>query len=86
MKMRSKVLILVCVVLIPIIFLSASAFSRPEIASSQDDTPSSRSTQSFQEYLWLENPVVLLVHVGLILVGALAVSALLPSKEEEVDQ
>lgn len=84
--MRSKVFFLVCVVLIPVIFLSASAFSRPEIAPSQDDTASSRSDQSFQEYLWLENPVVLLVHVGLILAGALAVSALLPSKEEEVDQ
>ena len=86
MKMRSKVFFLVCVILIPGIFLSASAFTRPEIAPSQDDIASSRSAQSFQEYLWLENPVVLLVHVGLILTGALAVSALLPSKEEEVDQ
>ncbi len=85
MKMRSKVFFLVCVILIPGIFLSASAFTRPEIAPSQDDIASSRSAQSFQEYLWLENPVVLLVHVGLILAGALAVSALLPSKDEEVD-
>ena len=86
MKMRSKVFFLVCVVLIPVIFLSASAFTRPEIAPSQDDIASSRSAQSFQEYLWLENPVVLVVQGGVIFSGERAVSAINPSKEEEVDQ
>lgn len=85
MKIRGKVLFLVCVVLIPVIFLSASAFSRPDEVIPEGDMTSGRSSQSFQEYLWQENPVVLLVHVGLILVGALAVSALLPSEEEEVE-
>lgn len=86
MKMRGRIFCMVGAALILILVLSASAFSRPEPAVEKGDLTSDRSLQSFQEYLWLENPVVLLVHVGLILVGALAVSALLPSKEEEVDQ
>ena len=85
MKLRGRIFLSVCLFLGLVFLFSASVFSRPEIASSQDDTASSQSAQSFQEYLWLENPVVLLVHVSLILVGALAVSALLPSEEEEVE-
>lgn len=85
MKLRGRVFFSVCLFLGLVLLLSAFAFSRPEAALSESDMDSDPFPASFQEFLWLENPVVLLVHVGLILVGALAVSALLPSEEEELD-
>ena len=38
---------------------------------------------TFQEYLWYENPVVLIIQIGLMLAGVLGVSALLPAPGEE---
>ena len=38
---------------------------------------------SFQEYLWYENPVVLMIQIGLMLAGVFGVSALLPAPDEE---
>ena len=38
---------------------------------------------SFQEYLWNENSIVLIVQIGLMLAGALGVAALLPAPDEE---
>ena len=38
---------------------------------------------SFQEYLWEEHPLDLIIQIGLLLAGALGVAALLPSPDEE---
>ena len=38
---------------------------------------------SFQEYLWLEHPLDLIIQIGLLLAGAFGVAALLPSPDEE---
>ena len=38
---------------------------------------------TFQEFLWIENPLVLYIQIGLMLAGALGVAALLPSDGDE---
>ena len=38
---------------------------------------------SFQEYLWEEHPLDLIIQIGLLLAGAFGVAALLPSSDEE---
>ena len=38
---------------------------------------------SFQEYLWEEHPLDLIIQIGLLLAGAFGVAALLPSPDEE---
>jgi len=38
---------------------------------------------SFQEYLWKEHPLDLIIQIGLLLAGAFSVAALLPSPDEE---
>jgi uncharacterized protein YceK len=43
--------------------------------------------ETFQEYLWYQNPVVLMLHIALMLAGAIGVTALLPAPyEEETEQ
>ncbi len=39
--------------------------------------------ETFQDYFWYENPVVLLLHIALMLAGAIGVVALLPAPYEE---
>jgi hypothetical protein len=39
--------------------------------------------ETFQEYLWYQNPVVLMLHIALMLAGAIGVTALLPAPYEE---
>lgn len=43
----------------------------------------SRSDPGFAERLWLSRQSDLIIHVGLMLVGALGIRALLPDDEEE---
>ena len=38
---------------------------------------------SFQEFLWEEHPLDLIIQIGLLLAGAFGVTALLPSPDEE---
>jgi hypothetical protein len=38
---------------------------------------------SFQEYLWAEHPLDLIIQIGLLLAGAFGVAALLPSPDEK---
>ena len=38
---------------------------------------------SFQDYLWQEHPLDLIIQIGLLLAGAFGVAALLPSPDEE---
>ncbi len=49
----------------------------------RETVPTEQSEVSFQEYLWFENQGILVVQMGLMLVGALAVVALLPAANEE---
>jgi len=42
--------------------------------------------ETFQEYLWYQNPVVLLLFVALMLAGAIGVTALLPAPYEEENE
>ena len=39
--------------------------------------------ETFQDYFWYKNPVVLLLHIALMLAGAIGVVALLPAPYEE---
>jgi hypothetical protein len=39
--------------------------------------------ETFQDYLWYENPMVLMLHIALMLAGAIGVVALLPAPYEE---
>jgi hypothetical protein len=44
---------------------------------------SNDDAKTFQEYLWYQNPVVLLLFIAVMLAGAIGVSALLPAPYEE---
>jgi hypothetical protein len=44
---------------------------------------SNHEVETFQEYFWYKNPVVLMLHVALMLAGAIGVVALLPTPYEE---
>jgi len=68
-----------------ILFLFSSACSLYEPISTQLGEPHDEPTNpiSFQEYLWKEHPLDLIIQTGLLLAGAFGVAALLPSPEEE---
>lgn len=72
------------IILLSILFL----FCGCSLNISMDDPQSARITsdgagETFQEYLWYQNPVVLLLHIALMLAGAIGVTALLPAPYEE---
>ncbi len=43
----------------------------------------SMDEETFQDYLWQEHPVDLMLQIGLLIAGALGVTALLPTPDEE---
>jgi hypothetical protein len=82
-KARKTLLSLVLVSLLFAVACSPAqrvAVDEPVISSSTGDL------DTFQEYLWFENPVVLIVQIGLMLAGALGVAALLPAPDEDEEE
>jgi hypothetical protein len=77
MKSRKKILYIV-VVMIVLSFVGGCIQN-----TEREPAPTEQSEISFQEYLWFENQGVLVIQMGLMLVGALAVVALLPAIGEE---
>ena len=65
--------------------LSSSACSLYEpISTPLDEIHNKLSSEiSFQEYLWQEHSLDLIIQTGLFLAGAFGVAALLPSPDEE---
>jgi len=86
MNRRHRFFLVVFIALGLVSVFIASSFSYTFSLSSADVLNSDSESVTFQEYLWLQNPLVLLIHICLILAGAFGVSALLPAKEEEVEQ
>jgi len=67
--------------LILVLFSSACSFYEPTPIGKIHDEPANMI--SFQEYLWQEHPLDLIIQIGLLLAGAFGVAALLPSPDEE---
>lgn len=59
---------------------STTKSSVPHSDVSQDESP---SDVTFQEYLWGQHSLDLLIQVGLLLAGAFGVVVLLPAQNEE---
>jgi len=66
-----------------VLLLSACSFYEPISTPIDDIHNESTSEISFQEYLWQEHPLDLIIQIGLLLAGAFGVAALLPSPDEE---
>ena len=68
-----------------ILVLFLSACWPLESIPTQLDEIQNESTKeiSFQEYLWQEHPLDLIIQIGILLAGAFGVAALLPSPDEE---
>jgi len=62
---------------------SACSLYEPILTPSDEIHNKSAKEISFQEYLWLEHPLDLIIQIGLLLAGAFGVAALLPSPNEE---
>ena len=66
-----------------VIFSSACSINEPLSSPLDESHNEPASTISFQEYLWKEHPLDLIIQIGLMLAGAFGVAALLPSHDEE---
>jgi len=66
-----------------VLFSSACSLYGPIPTPSDEIQNESAKEISFQEYLWLEHPLDLIIQIGLLLAGAFGVAALLPSQDEE---
>lgn len=66
-----------------VLFSSACLLYDPISTPLDESHNESANTLSFQEYLWKEHPLDLIIQTGLLLAGAFGVAALLPSPDEE---
>ena len=66
-----------------VLLLSACSFYEPIYLPINEISNESDTVVSFQEYLWEEHPLDLIIQIGLLLAGAFGVAALLPSPDEE---
>jgi len=66
-----------------VLFSSACSFNEPIPVTSDKSNNELAANISFQEYLWKEHPLDLIIQIGLLLAGAFGVAALLPSPDEE---
>jgi len=76
------------IILVSIVFLACGCSLNLSLDDPQfTGVASSNTGETFQEYLWYQNPVVLLLYIALMLAGAIGVTALLPAPyEEEVNE
>ena len=74
---------LICLISIVFFVCGCSSLSGPIGDSQISVTKGGDSYETFQEYLWYQNPVVLMLFITVMLAGAIGVSALLPAPYEE---
>ncbi len=76
------------IILLSVMFLVSGCSLNISVDAPQSAHVTSAETgETFQEYLWYQNPVVLMLHIALMLAGAIGVTALLPAPyEEETEQ
>lgn len=65
------------------LFFSACSLLLPNFTSVDESHQEADEGDSFQEYLWQEHPLDLIIQIGLLLAGAFSVAALLPAPDEE---
>jgi len=80
-KMRFGLFIIAVFMLV--LFSSACSLYEPISTPIDEIHNESVNEISFQEYLWQEHPLDLIIQIGLLLAGAFGVAALLPSPDEE---
>ena len=79
-----KALIKTCAILLGILFLATGCSVKTDLIDPQTSAiTADNATETFQEYLWINNPVVLLLQIALMLAGAIGVIVLLPAPYEE---
>ena len=71
-----------------ILLILLSVYMGSCVGTDHPDKPSSLEVKAgdattFQEYLWQEHPVDLILQIGLLIAGALGVTALLPTPDED---
>ena len=66
-----------------VLYSSACSLYEPLSMPLDDVHNKSANVISFQEYLWQEHPLDLIIQIGILLAGAFGVAALLPSPDEE---
>lgn len=66
-----------------VLFSSACSLYEPISTPIDKIHDESANVISFQEYLWQEHPIDLIIQIGLLLAGAFGVAALLPSPDDE---
>ena len=71
------------ILIILVLFLSACSFYELTPTLIDETHNESASVISFQEYLWQEHPLDLIIQIGLLLAGSFGVATLLPSPDEE---
>lgn len=74
---------LIFILCMMVLFLSACSPLIPNFISVDETHQEADEGGSFQEYLWQEHPLDLIIQIGLLLAGAFGVAALLPSPDEE---
>jgi len=80
---RSELLIKLLLIVLLIMMMNAcvpadNVEDARSISTNQEGSP-----QTFQEFLWYQNPIVLILQIGLMIAGSIGVSALLPAPDEE---
>ena len=74
-----RLFLAICIALL----MSGCVFNSSRVEPQFDTSASDHVSETFQEYLWYENPVVLMLQIALMLAGAIGVVALLPAPYEE---
>jgi len=83
MAARRQYATFIFALLILVLFSSACSFYEPIPTPIGEIHNKPANMISFQEYLWQEHPLDLIIQIGLLLAGAFGVAALLPSPDEE---
>lgn len=74
---------LLFLILILVFFLSACSESKTQYEGSEPVQEQSTEESTFQEYLWGQHSLDLMIQIGLLLAGSLGVVVLLPTPDEE---
>lgn len=80
---RKRFGIFIFTLFILVLFSPACSLYEPVSTPLDEIHNESASVISFQEYLWQEHPLDLIIQIGILLAGAFGVAALLPSPDEE---
>ena len=81
MNTRPSSFLIALLLIFSICMVSCVGAQHSDESSPLDEQAGDAAT--FQEYLWQEHPVDLMLQIGLLIAGALGVTALLPTPDEE---